>query len=98
MLGICERRSMIMGADSCISLATMVLGMGTIAYGVWLNLKPESLRPDTAIYRWLYWRWYAWGQEPEDKALTRKQIRVYGIVLVGIGLLLALAGAAAILA
>lgn len=89
---------MIMSADSCISLATMVLGMGTIAYGVWRNLKPESLRQDTAIYRWLYWRWYAWGQEPEDKALTRKQIRVYGIVLVGIGLLLVLAGAAAILA
>lgn len=89
---------MIMGADSCISLATLLLGVGTIACGAWLNLKPESLRPDTAMYRWLYWRWYAWRQEPEDKALTRKQIRVYGIVLVGIGLLLVLAGAAAILA
>lgn len=89
---------MIMGVDSSISLATIVLGMGTVAYGARLNLKPESLRPDTAMYRWLYWRWYAWGQEPEDKALTRKQIRIYGVLLVVIGLLLALAGAVTILA
>lgn len=73
-----------MGVDSSISLATIVLGI-TVADGVWSNLKPELLRPDTAMYRWLYWRWYAWGQEPEDKALTWKQIRIDGVLLVVIG-------------
>ena len=36
---ITERRFMIMGVDSSISLATIVLGMGTVAYGARLNLS-----------------------------------------------------------
>jgi hypothetical protein len=73
----------------------LLLGLAMLAWGISLLIKPEWLHPRTFIYRWIYWRWFALGQDSREEQLSRLQIRYYGLVVTIMGLL-AIVGVAAL--
>jgi hypothetical protein len=81
-----------MAWNACNNLPLLLLGIIAVGWGVWLIWRPESLRPGTPLYRWIYWRWHAWRRRAHgaSEELSRRQVQYYGAVLVVLGGLMGL--------
>lgn len=62
-----------------------ILLIMNIVFGLWsiyLWRNPNSFSSKSFIYRWVYYRFFSWGKDPEDPpSLTAKQIRKYALIV-----------------
>ena len=65
-----------------------LLGVAMYLCGIALMIKPWLIRPDTPLYRWIYWRWFAHGKPASKEHLSEQQIRYYAIGMTTTGLLI----------
>jgi len=76
----------------CYAGLVTLIGLALSLWSLRLWHRPTSLRPDSPMYRWIYFRWFSWRRSAEDAVeLTDKQIRRYavggivvGIIVVGV--------------
>jgi hypothetical protein len=70
------------------------MGLAIILWGLRLWRKPASLHPDSLMYRYIYYRFFAWRHEKEEISgrLTEKQIRIYAIMAIVIGAFIIVTG------
>jgi hypothetical protein len=77
-----------MSSPGWLSWLLLLMGLATIVWHLRLWYKPASLRPDSLMYRYIYFRWFAWrqGTHEDSVRLSDKQIRQYAVggVVVGI--------------
>jgi hypothetical protein len=80
------------------ALALTFIGLGEVVRGLRLYRNPALLRRDSFLYRWVYWRYFSWGQGANGTAeLTERQIGCFAIGGVGVGVIMFVLGVAAIL-
>lgn len=75
------------GAIVYSAILAGLIGLGLALWGLRLWLRPNSLRPHSPMYRWIYFRFFSWGREPDDSIeLTDGQIKRYalGTMITGI--------------
>ena len=80
-----------------IGVLLLLMGLIVVLGGWRLWRRPDSLRPNSLLYRYLYVDWHTWprGRRENSGKLTDRQIRYYaltgvlgGIVLIVVGLTL----------
>jgi len=66
----------------------ILMGLAMALWGLRLVYKPASLPPDSYIYRYIYYRFLAWRREDMERSpkLTNRQIRLYAITIIIIGI------------
>ena len=82
------------GISSCYLGATILMGLAITLWGLRLWHKPASLHPNSLMYRYIYYRFFAWRHRQEELSggLTEKQIRIYAITAVVIGVFMVMTG------
>jgi hypothetical protein len=71
------------------------MGLAIALWSLRLWYRPASLRPNSLMYRYIYFRWYAWrrGEQKDTVSLTNEQIRHYAVRGVAVGIVLVMVAA-----
>ena len=80
-------------SDRPIAALLLAGGVGVIIWGLWLWHRPETVQQDT----WLYWRIFSlvrWRLRvtSDEKLLTAREIRLYAVLTMVIGAIMAATG------
>ena len=75
-------------------MVVILMGLAMALWGLRLLHKPVSLHPDSYMYRYIYYRFFAWRRRDMESSpkLTDRQIRLYAIVTALIGICVVMTG------
>lgn len=70
-------------------MTAILMGLIMALWGLRLMHNPATLPPKSYMYRYIYYRFFAWRREDIESPpkLTERQIRLYAIVIIIIGIL-----------
>lgn len=69
-------------------LVLTLMGLAMALWGLLLWFKPDSLRPDSYMYRHIYFRFFSWGRKAKGPVeLTARQIRIYAFLVIVVGVI-----------
>ncbi len=61
-------------------LVALFLGLAMLVWFIRMYRDPGSIAPDSGLYRWIYNRFYSWGQDWDSQPeLSRNQIKRYAV-------------------
>lgn len=68
-------------------MVAILMSLAMVLWGLRLLHKPTSLHPDSYMYRRIYYRFFAWRRRDVERSpkLTDRQIRLYAVAVVVIG-------------
>ncbi|NOZ73269.1 MAG: hypothetical protein GXP38_15420 [Chloroflexi bacterium] len=56
--------------------------------GIFLFLVPNSLSSNSPMYRWIYYRYFAWSKEDMENApkFSKKRVRIFAAITFFVGI------------
>ena len=72
----------------CLIAVAIAVGAPLLIIGLFFFFSPDSLKEFPILYRWVYYRYYAFGKDNDTtQYLSRNQVRKYGLLGIFAGML-----------